>query len=443
MSRKRFFASLAKVEEQDDGTLIVYGYASTESEDADGEVIKADAMRAALPGYMKWGAVREMHQPKAAGTAIEAEVRDDGTTWFGARVVDDDAIKKVKAGVYKGFSVGGNVTGRDPENRSVITGIDLIEVSLVDRPANPEAVITMYKAQDAAARAAVDELATMLDNAEVDAEQLLALAKASAAIRKAAGASNGTADDATQGEGGESVQKGLYTVSRFADVLESVASMCRDVDYEAQYEGDNSPLPAQMREWLKAGTVIFQTMTVEEIDELLAATAGSDQVVEVIEAAADSGDTQKGEGPPDAEDEDAEKDDHEADEDAEKSDDADEPAGEGDEDEDGDDDADKAAAPASLGKRLRRQDDDDLRKMVGEMAELLKAQQAEIAALKAQPAPAKGVLRVVEKGAEVSGDGDGELKIDPVRKADGTIDEAATLMKAVHGFGGRRVFPVA
>ena len=27
---------------------------------------------------MKWGAVREMHQPSAAGTAIECRVEDDG-----------------------------------------------------------------------------------------------------------------------------------------------------------------------------------------------------------------------------------------------------------------------------------------------------------------------------------------------------------------------------
>jgi hypothetical protein len=96
---------------------------------------------------MKWGAVREMHDKKAAGTAIEADVKDDGRTWFGAHVVDSEAVKKVKSGVYKGFSIGGKVKSRDTANKAIITGIDLIEVSLVDRPANPEAVFTMYKSE--------------------------------------------------------------------------------------------------------------------------------------------------------------------------------------------------------------------------------------------------------------------------------------------------------
>ena len=138
MALKKLYADLSKVEEQDDGTIKVWGYASTAAVDSDGETVTADAMKAALPGYMKWGAVREMHQAKAAGSAIEAEVQDDGRTWFGAHVVDSEAVKKVKAGVYKGFSIGGKVTSRDEMAKTTITGINLVEVSLVDRPANPE-----------------------------------------------------------------------------------------------------------------------------------------------------------------------------------------------------------------------------------------------------------------------------------------------------------------
>jgi hypothetical protein len=43
--------------------------------DSDGEIITPEAMKAALPEYLKFGAVREMHGANAAGTAIEAEVR--------------------------------------------------------------------------------------------------------------------------------------------------------------------------------------------------------------------------------------------------------------------------------------------------------------------------------------------------------------------------------
>ena len=146
---KKIYGEFSKVEEMNDGTLKVWGYASSETKDAEGEIITAAAMKAAIPDYMKFGAVREMHKASAAGTAIEIEVQDDGRTFFGCHVVDSEAVKKVKNNVYKGFSIGGGIPkdGRDPLNKSIVNKINLIEISLVDRPCNPEAVFTMYKAE--------------------------------------------------------------------------------------------------------------------------------------------------------------------------------------------------------------------------------------------------------------------------------------------------------
>lgn len=180
MNTKRLYAAIEKTEELDDGTIKVWGYASAPSVDSDGETITADAMKAALPDYLKFGAVREMHNgSKAAGTAIEANVEDDGRTYFGAHVVDSEAVKKVRAKVYKGFSIGGRVTSRHDVEKSTITGLKLIEVSLVDRPANPDALFTMWKAE--AELSAVDTLAKMVNDGEVTPEQLVELAKASLA----------------------------------------------------------------------------------------------------------------------------------------------------------------------------------------------------------------------------------------------------------------------
>ena len=142
----KLYAEIAKMEAQDDGTVKVWGYASSEAVDSDGEVIAAEAMKAAIPDYMKFGSVREMHGSNAAGTAIEINVEDDGRTFFGAHIVDPVAVTKVKTGVYKGFSIGGSVTARDELNKSQITGLKLTEISLVDRPANPDAVFTFFKA---------------------------------------------------------------------------------------------------------------------------------------------------------------------------------------------------------------------------------------------------------------------------------------------------------
>lgn len=138
---KKFFVPIRKVDEEQQ---MVWGYASTEAVDSEGEIILLTAMKAALPAYMEFANIREMHQLSAVGVAKEADV--DGTgLWIGAKVVDPLAWLKVKEGVYKGFSVGGLATSRDPANRKIITGMELIEISLVDRPANPEALIEVFK----------------------------------------------------------------------------------------------------------------------------------------------------------------------------------------------------------------------------------------------------------------------------------------------------------
>src|SRR4051812_4734690 len=126
----RLYGAITKVEPQDDGTVRVEGVASSEAEDDQGEIVRAEAMRAALPNYFKAPALREMHQLSAAGSTLEADVSDDGLTRIVAHVIDPIAVLKVRKQVYRGFSIGGQVTKRDPDNRNIITGLKLNEISL-------------------------------------------------------------------------------------------------------------------------------------------------------------------------------------------------------------------------------------------------------------------------------------------------------------------------
>jgi len=137
----RFYWPIAKVDAE---RRMVYGYATTEAEDDQGEIVKREAIAAALDDYMKFANIREMHQPSAVGVAKEAQLDDKGL-YLAAKIVDDEAWEKVVEGVYKGFSIGGRVTARDPGDRKVITGLSLTEISVVDRPANPEAVFDCWK----------------------------------------------------------------------------------------------------------------------------------------------------------------------------------------------------------------------------------------------------------------------------------------------------------
>jgi HK97 family phage prohead protease len=229
--KTNLFAPFSKVEENDDGTVRVYGIASSESRDHDGELIRADAIRKALPDYLVFGNIREMHQPIAAGTAIEASVDDDGVTHLGALIVDPSSVKKVKAGVLKGFSLGGKVTKRSTKDKSIIEGIRLSEISLVDRPANPDALITLAKF-DAAGR------------------------------RKASGK---PADDDID----EPLKKGLYDVGRLASLIQDLSYLQTNSTYEAASEQDGSGMPAKLKGACQALVECLRDMVDEETRELL------------------------------------------------------------------------------------------------------------------------------------------------------------------------------
>ncbi len=148
------------ITKRDDEQRIVTGYAMTEAKDAQGEVVKLDCIKDALDEYMKFGNVREMHKPSAVGVVEKAEMDDKGLL-IEAKIVDDSAWEKVKNGVYKGFSIGGKALKR---GGGVLEKMLLTEISLVDRPCNPEALISVFKLDTARVVAQISTLTGMLAN---------------------------------------------------------------------------------------------------------------------------------------------------------------------------------------------------------------------------------------------------------------------------------------
>jgi hypothetical protein len=141
-STLHFYGDIQKVDPCGDGSVVISGIASTEATDADGEVVTADAMRKALPAYLANGTVREMHDKIAAGKPISAFVDDDGRTHFTARIVDPGTVAKIKAGVLKGFSIGGKALKKIGNK---ITELLLRDISVVDLPNNPDAWFSIIK----------------------------------------------------------------------------------------------------------------------------------------------------------------------------------------------------------------------------------------------------------------------------------------------------------
>jgi hypothetical protein len=154
------YAGIIKSEKQADGTLKVYGKATDDSIDIDLQICDEDWLKRAMPDWFKSGGnIREQHSNIASGVATDYESKADGH-YITALVVDPVSVKKVETGVLKGFSIGirGPRLVRDEKavNGRIIDG-QIVEVSLVDRPANPNAKLMLAKALESGELVAVDQ----------------------------------------------------------------------------------------------------------------------------------------------------------------------------------------------------------------------------------------------------------------------------------------------
>jgi hypothetical protein len=145
------YFSIEKSDKQADGTLMVYGKATDDSVDIDQQICDAAWLDRAMPAWFKSGGnIREQHSSIAAGVAKEYESKADGH-YIMAHVVDPVSVKKVDAGVLRGFSIGIKsprvVRDNKAANGRIIDG-QIVEVSLVDRPANPNCQLVLAKSVD-------------------------------------------------------------------------------------------------------------------------------------------------------------------------------------------------------------------------------------------------------------------------------------------------------
>jgi hypothetical protein len=142
------YAEIIKADRNPDGTMTVYGKATDDSIDIDQQICDADWLGRAMPDWFKTGGnIREQHSSIAAGVATDYEAKTDGH-YISALVVDPISAKKVETGVLKGFSIGIKnprvVRDTKAVNGRIIDG-QIVEVSLVDRPANPNCQLVLAK----------------------------------------------------------------------------------------------------------------------------------------------------------------------------------------------------------------------------------------------------------------------------------------------------------
>lgn len=141
---------IAKVDQEN---RLVSGFATLDNVDTSDDVVTSEASKKAFDSFR--GNIREMHQPIAAGRMVdfkEDEFFHDGRFYRGIYVTAyvskgaEDTWQKVLDGTLSGFSIGGNITVQEtkfvkdagPDGKTIrfIKEYDLIELSLVDNPAN-------------------------------------------------------------------------------------------------------------------------------------------------------------------------------------------------------------------------------------------------------------------------------------------------------------------
>jgi len=167
------YAAITKSEKQEDGTLKVYGKATDDGLDIDSQICDEAWLKKAMPDWFTTGGnIREQHSNIAAGVATDYESKADGH-YITALVVDPVSVKKVETGVLKGFSIGIRsprvVRDDKAANGRIIDG-QIVEVSLVDRPANPNAKLMLAKAAESGELMAVNQTPTPADVARLIAK---------------------------------------------------------------------------------------------------------------------------------------------------------------------------------------------------------------------------------------------------------------------------------
>lgn len=420
------------------------------------------------------GNLRAMHGKVAAGKLTGIEF-DDTNKLFPVvvKVVDDNEWKKVLEGVYTGFSIGGSYVKKwdDPaikkgDGSSVMRYIAAPnELSLVDRPCIPTATffeiqkadgstsqieflnkgegpededeggleddgedkgtgdgedhLTGAKKSDGPVEYQVDgseadiaSLAKLMHEQKLNVAQVVTLVSDHFEAMKKADEAKAAISAILSKEANGSLAKGMYAISRLADLVQSLESLTKDVKREEVAEKDySSVLPAKSAAALRQMTDLLKAMVEEEVAELLGERP-TEAPAEVLLMADKVGGLEKLQARDAA--------------------------------------ANKAAiekflSPGELQKSDQQALNKDevlgeLQKMIAQATEPLQktiAEQAEqIKKLEALPLQPKGVLKAVSKAADTI-EGNSAPEVAPVTKLDGTVDDTATEIKKIHQSGGK------
>jgi hypothetical protein len=254
------------------------GWATLEQLDHSGEICDIEK---SWPYFKAWseklakatdgenlGNVREMHENIAAGklTAIEKTIHPIGVPGIYVKgiAVDAGSKDKLTKRVLVGLSIGGKYvqkwTDADIDGATRFTA-DPMEISLVDAPCVPDAMITVVKADGS------QELKKAVGFQPAQFWSCRAGAAHGHATKADATRCDGTARKTivVVGVGSDVVRKSLYAASSLASVILSATGVINELAWQAQYNGD--PADAAPNDKLVAATNLLYAALLEIVED--------------------------------------------------------------------------------------------------------------------------------------------------------------------------------
>jgi hypothetical protein len=319
----------------DEKTHTVSGVATEETPDKEGETCNYDAAKKAYKTWSSefskataasgadksLGNIRVQHTDQVGGKATHIEYDDEAKQIYITSMPIDDAMwGQIIGGFYTGFSQGGDYAWRKCQTcgdsvRKVdgnycgtckaVVGIEygpvISEVSYVDNPCHGNAHFDLVKADGSHQMVKFQKRSTQMEEPQQAEVLSPALAKQVSELvlegmRKAREAEvAAAAAAATSAESAKTdhikglikafidaevakrvpttLRKDLYTVGRFAQLINEFAYVLYSTQYEKEIELDASTIPDDLQEDLENLVETFLAMAEEETTELTTASA--------------------------------------------------------------------------------------------------------------------------------------------------------------------------
>jgi HK97 family phage prohead protease/HK97 family phage major capsid protein len=151
----KFTAKALPKTDDEDESVVIEGYASTNDKDRHGDVVPSSVWEKGIQDYLKNPIILAYHNhTMPVGKMVEHKVDDKGL-WIKANISDaaGDVYKLVKKGILSAFSIGFRIKDAEYNTAAevfIVKELELHEISVVSVPANQNTLFNLSKAFESA-----------------------------------------------------------------------------------------------------------------------------------------------------------------------------------------------------------------------------------------------------------------------------------------------------